>query len=226
MRFYIHITNRNDRAVLTRMLDTWRFLTCSSIECADWTSKSERGILFWDLDDGTPPTVSEDVALILCSSSDSAAVFSYAMHPAGFLRKPFQMAELRTALLRCIRLWWDSLERVELVSDRYRLRIPLCDLVRAESTRRGCLIHSSRAAIPAHESLAALENRLSSPIFLRCQRGFLVNLCHVRCLDTLGFHMSDGAVVPLSRDSRAEAAKRYRQLCLLRDEETEESRNA
>ena len=87
-------------------------------------------------------------------------------------------------------------------------------------------IVSDRCRIPAHEPLASLESRLARPIFLRCQRGFLVNLCHVRRLDTLGFHMSDGAVVPLSRNSRAGAAERYRQLCLLRHGETGEIRNA
>ena len=229
MRFVIHIGSRDVRAALVRLLDAWRSLTCSSMELFDWTPDLEPapGILFWDLDDGPPPAVlHRDEALVLCSSSSRAAISSYAIHPAGFLRKPIRMPELQAVLHRCVDFWWDSLERLEIISDRCRFRLPLYDVVWAESARRGCLIHSSRAAIPAHEPLASLESRLPRPIFLRCQRGFLVNLCHVRRLDTLGFHMSDGAVVPLSRNSRAGAAERYRQLCLLRHGETGEIRNA
>ena len=121
------------------------------------------------------------------------------------------------ALHRCIKLWWDSLERLEITSDRCRVRLPLCDLVWAESTRRGSLVHSTQGPIATRETLTALEERLPKELFLRCQRGFLVNLRHVRRLDSGGLHMSDGAVVPLSRSSRGETAEAYRKFCLLWD---------
>ena len=116
-----------------------------------------------------------------------------------------------------IKLWWDSLERLEITSDRCRVRLPLCDLVWAESTRRGSLVHSTQGPIATRETLTALEERLPKELFLRCQRGFLVNLRHVRRLDSGGLHMSDGAVVPLSRSSRGETAEAYRKFCLLWD---------
>ena len=86
-----------------------------------------------------------------------------------------------------------------------------------ESTRRNSLVHSTQGPIATREALTALEGRLPRGLFLRCQRSFLVNLRHVRRLDSEGLCMSDGAVVPLSRSSRSEVAEAYRQFCLLWD---------
>lgn len=219
MRIMVHIENQDDRAALLTLLEAWRVLICSSLDCGVWAPEMKGGILFWDLDDGTPGDDLASDALILCSSSDQAAVFSYAMHPAAFLRKPFKLAELQAALHNCVELWWDSLDRIELVSDRYRFRLPICNLIWAESTLRGSLVHSTRETIEVREPLATLEKRLPERHFVRCRRGILANLFHAQGLDSGGLLMSDGSVIPLSRQNRSEAAARYRQFCLLRSGE-------
>ncbi len=221
MHFTVYMEDPAERAALFRMLEIWRDLTCSCVEFSSWDPEERPepgGILFWDLDGRLPPaSIDGAYALFLCSSSSSAAIASYSLHPAGFLRKPIGMEKLWAALHRCIKLWWDSLERLEITSDRCRVRLPLCDLVWAESTRRGSLVHSTQGPIATRETLTALEERLPKELFLRCQRGFLANLRHVRRLDSGGLHMSDGAFVPLSRSSRGETAEAYRKFCLLWD---------
>lgn len=221
MHFTVYMEDPAERAALFRMLEIWRDLTCSCVEFSSWDPEERPepgGILFWDLDGRLPPaSIDGAYALFLCSSSSSAAIASYSLHPAGFLRKPIGMEKLWAALHRCIKLWWDSLERLEITSDRCRIRLPLCDLVWVESTRRNSLVHSTQGPIATREALTALEGRLPRGLFLRCQRSFLVNLRHVRRLDNEGLCMSDGAVVPLSRSSRSEVAEAYRQFCLLWD---------
>ena len=138
--------------------------------------------------------------------------------PDGFLQKPVRQSALFTALRRCAKLWWDSLERLEILSDRLRVRLPLCDLIWAEGARRGCLVHSSHECISNRESLSALEARLPGVLFFRCQRSFLVNLTHVQALDSQGLHMSDGAVIPLSRNSRGAAVQAYQRVRRLMEE--------
>ena len=108
----------------------------------------------------------------------------------------------------------DSLERLEILSDRLRVRLPLCDLVWAEGARRGCLVHSSHECISNRESLSALEARLPGVLFFRCQRSFLINLTHVRHLDSQGLLMSDGTLIPMNRGSRKPISDAYRQLRL------------
>ena len=175
MHFTVYMENPAERAALFRMLEIWRDLTCSCVEFSSWDPEERPepgGILFWDLDGRLPPaSIDGAYALFLCSSSSSAAIASYSLHPAGFLRKPIGMEKLWAALHRCIKLWWDSLERLEITSDRCRVRLPLCDLVWAESTRRGSLVHSTQGPIATRETLTALEERLPKELFLRCQRG-------------------------------------------------------
>ena len=88
----------------------------------------------------------------------------------------------------------------------------------AEGTRRGCLVHSSQECISNRESLSALEARLPGVLFFRCQRSFLVNLTHVQALNSQGLHMSDGAVIPLSRNSRGAAVQAYQRVRRLMEE--------
>ena len=222
MRFLIHMSTSEEAASLARMLRLWTWSTCADMETELWSpGASGSAIVIWDLDAGLPPSgmvSSASTALLVCSSRPQAAIDSYSLHPDGFLQKPIQQKDLFTALRRCARLWWDSLERLEILSDRLRVRLPLCDLIWAEGARRGCLVHSSQECISNRESLSALEARLPGVLFFRCQRSFLVNLTHVQALDIQGLHMSDGAVIPLSRNSRGAAVQAYQRVRRLMEE--------
>lgn len=222
MRFLIHMSTSEEAGSLARMLRLWTWSTCADMETELWSpGASGPAIVIWDLDAGLPPSgmvSSASTALLVCSSRPQAAIDSYSLHPDGFLQKPIQQKDLFTALRRCARLWWDSLERLEILSDRLRVRLPLCDLIWAEGARRGCLVHSSHECISNRESLSALEARLPGVLFFRCQRSFLVNLTHVQALDSQGLHMSDGAVIPLSRNSRGAAVQAYQRVRRLMEE--------
>ena len=222
MRFLIHMSTSEEAGSLARMLRLWTWSTCADMETELWSpGASGPAIVIWDLDAGLPPSgmvSSASTALLVCSSRPQAAIDSYSLHPDGFLQKPIQQKDLFAALRRCARLWWDSLERLEILSDRLRVRLPLCDLIWAEGARRGCLVHSSQECIADQETLSTLAQRLPSELFLRCQRSFLVNLTHVQSLDGQGLHMSDGTVIPLSRNIRGSASAAYQRLCRLMED--------
>ncbi len=222
MRFLIHMSTSEEAGSLARMLRLWTWSTCADMETELWSpGASGPAIVIWDLDAGLPPSgmvSSASTALLVCSSRTQAAIDSYSLHPDGFLQKPIQQKDLFAALRRCARLWWDSLERLEILSDRLRVRLPLCDLIWAEGARRGCLVHSSQECIADQETLSTLAQRLPSELFLRCQRSFLVNLTHVQSLDGQGLHMSDGTVIPLSRNIRGSASAAYQRLCRLMED--------
>ena len=219
MQIQIHMSSPQEHADLLQMLESWCELTCVSIPLSDWTAgaRAEPGILLWDLDAGPLPDVPEACRLILCSSCPNAAIPSYSLHPVGFLKKPIRMRELSAALLRCRDLWWDSLNRIEIFSDRCRLWFPISSLIWAEGERRGCLIHGFQVCLLSRESLAALAQQLPQALFLRCHRSFLVNLCHIRALDAEGLHMADGATIPLSRSNLRTARRTYDRFCQWRE---------
>ena len=221
MRFLIHMSTSEEAGSLARMLRLWTWSTCADMETELWSpGAAAPAVLFWDLDTQLPPPQLPDdsSALLVCSSNAQAAIHSYSHHPDGFLHKPIRQRDLHAALRRCAKVWWDSLERLEILSDRLRVRLPLCDLVWAEGARRGCLVHSSQECIADQETLSTLAQRLPSELFLRCQRSFLVNLTHVQSLDGQGLHMSDGTVIPLSRNIRGRASAAYQRLCRLMED--------
>ncbi len=228
MRFLIHMSTSEEAGSLARMLRLWTWSTCADMETELWSpGASGPAIVIWDLDAGLPPSgmvSSASTALLVCSSRTQAAIDSYSLHPDGFLQKPIQQKDLFTVLRRCARLWWDSLERLEILSDRLRVRLPLCDLIWAEGARRGCLVHSSHECISNRETLSALEARLPKGLFFRCQRSFLVNLTHVRRWTARGSTCRTGPVIPLSRAAGERRSEAYRQLRLLMEEEPRSGR--
>ena len=148
MRFIVRMSTPEDAAELNRLLRVWMELFCASAEVELWNgaegyAPEEAAVLFWDLDGerGAPALTGgadpRSWALFLCSSDPRKAIDSYALHPTGFLQKPFGMEALERALERCVQLWWPALDRVELLCERVRLKLPLCQVLWVESGRRG-----------------------------------------------------------------------------------------
>lgn len=214
-------------AQLRRLLQVWMELSCVSPEVEVWDAGAEPvltepAILFWDLDSGHPvPALSWDLnlrecALFLCSADPRKAIDSYALHPTGFLTKPVGLEALERGLDRCVELWWPDLGRVEVLCERVRLKLPLCQLLWVESGRRGCVLHSSMETMTVREPLSELEQRIPSGVFARCQRSFLVNLNHVARVESRRLYLSDGTEIPLGRGSKEHFLEQWKRFCALR----------
>lgn len=222
IQFVVQMHDPVEQARLCRLLRAWRELYCASVELVEGPSDEAEGssILFWDLDGGLPPPrfyPGKEQALFVCASDAQAAIRSYLFHPSGFLQKPVGMEQLEKALRRCAPLWWGALERLELLSNRVRMQIPFCNLIRMEGTRKGCLVHTFIQDIAIREPMYSLESRLPQQIFIRCQRSYVVNLCHVRGISRRSVHLSDGTEIPLGRSQKDAVEEAYRRFCLLRE---------
>ena len=222
MYIQVNFPDPAERAQLCAMLRTWRELSCVSLDIRA-AQKSlvprEPAIVFWDLDGPEEPPAawqSLEYALFLCSGDPQRAIDSYLFHPTGFLLKPISMEQLWRAMLRCARLWFSSLTRLEVFSDRVRIGIPLKNLIWVEGARRGCLLHTSHQSIPVRDALYQLEQRLPHVIFTRCQRSFVVNLTHVREVAGTSLFLADGTEVSMGRGDKAAVLDAYRRFRRLR----------
>ncbi len=165
-------------------------------------------LLLWDLDGGGMPpdaflegTRSGQI-LVLCASGTGKAIGSYSMHPAGFLKKPIRLGDLRRVLEKTIALWHDELERVDVLCGGFKRSVPLYDLMWAESSQHGTLLHTHCESIQTRETLRDFDARLPEGVFLRCQRSFIVNLYHVSEMTSAGVKLDDGSDIPVGRRLR------------------------
>lgn len=221
LRCVVYMGDASERAALMKKLRNWKELSCSTLSVtAEGEDNPEApAILFWDLDGELPPPAlpaGQEYALFVCSTDRQKAIDSYALHPAGFLQKPVGMETLWKAMTRCAHLWWPTLERLEVLSDRVRMQVPFYNLIWAEGTRRGCLLHTTCQSIATREPLYRLEQRLPEGVFVRCQRSFIVNLCHVRRMTGSSLYLPDGSELSLGRGSKSDMLSAYRRFCLLR----------
>lgn len=221
-RLMIQMHDPEERARLCQVLSAWMELYCAHMELVTEPSQpiQSPAILFWDLDDGVlPPRFPPEsaCALFVCSADPQAAIHSYPFHPNGFLQKPICMDQVEAALKRCIPLWWNALERLEILSGRVKTRIPFCNVTRVEGTRKGCLVHSSLQSFSVREPLYSLESRLPQRNFVRCQRSFVVNLFHIQKLSRQSALLSDGTEISLGRCQKDAVWEAYQQFRLLRE---------
>ena len=222
MHILVYLHNPVEQAGLCRMIRTWMELSCVSMDIA--TAGTEEAcctpaIIFWDLDNtALPPPVRRepDCALFLCSRDPQRAIDSYSFHPNGFLTKPISMNSLWDAMNRCARLWFSSMLRLEILSERVKIGVPFQNLLWVEGTRRGCLLHTSHQSITAREPLYRLEQRLPAAVFTRCQRSFVVNLAHVQEVGGSSLFLNDGTEISLGRANKAAVLEDYRRFHRLR----------
>lgn len=229
MSILVQFYDEAEREALCAKLQTWMELSCVSMEIQTHGTidlLSPPDIIFWDLDGAPPPPAawSPDRALFLCSRDPQRAIDSYSFHPTDFLTKPISMDKLWNAMLRCARLWFSNLLRLEVLSDRVKIGIPYQNLLWVEGTRRGCLLHTSHQSITSREPLYRLEQRLPELVFVRCQRSFLVNLLHVQEVSGGSLYLSDGTRISLGRGNKAVVLEAYQQFCRLRYEAEEPTR--
>ena len=225
MYILVKFSDPAERAALCAVLRTWMDLSCVSLELVTAEAAvppHAQVIVFWDLDGSEPPSPvwqRPGCVLFLCSRDPRRAIGSYSFHPAGFLVKPVAMEQLWRAMHRCARLWFASLTRLEVFSDRVRIGIPLRNLIWAEGARRGCLLHTSHQTLAVRDPLSQLEQRLPQSVFTRCQRSFVVNLTHVREIAGISLFLADGTQISIGRGDKASVWEAYRRFRRLRYDE-------
>ena len=219
MRAAVCMSGGRESAALCQALRQWSGMACIQGEAFPWSPEQgplpdDVSVLFWDMDGAPVPP--EGLAggpgrlLFLCASASQTAIESYALHPAGFFKKPIRLDVLRQALDRCVGAWWGDLEQLEVLCGGVRRQIPLYGLLWVESCQHGSLLHTSWERIQTREPLRDLAARLPGRVFLRCQRGFLINLYHARGVSQDSVVLSSGDRIPVGRRVRTEVLESCR----------------
>ena len=143
-------------------------------------------------------------ALFVCSQESKKAIALYRLRPTAFLSRPLSAAALDQAMSRCVSVWQNGLQNLELTENRSRLKAPMCDILWAEASGRSCMLHCLCRDMQIGESMNELATQLPGTVFIRCQRSYLVNLHHVKEADGKFVYMSNGEAISIGRSTRPE----------------------
>lgn len=142
-------------------------------------------------------------AIVFITSSPDYMANGFEVGAAHYLLKPFTQEAVETALDRCLYLVGEAERFVEIVVDREPRKMLLSELRYVEVRANTCVLFLKSDRLVVWQTLEELTALLNDTRFLRCQRSFLVNLDHVAGLEGSDFVLTDGARVPVSRESRA-----------------------
>lgn len=127
---------------------------------------------------------------------------AYDTQHVGFLVKPITQSRLDKALDRAVKnLSMDS-RRISVCSNGSVTVIPSGKIRFIESNRRKAKIHIDGGEMETYESLESLSSQLPCA-FIRCHKGFIVNMDRIERLDGSDIRLATGEVIPISQRRRA-----------------------
>ncbi len=131
--------------------------------------------------------------IIFTTTSTDHAVDSYNLDVDGYIVKPFSFEAFSLRLNKVAKKWLDSFKSIEVRSDRLAFRIYLRDIDYIESGNHCTYIHARGTSVRASASIGQIEDELlGEPSFIRCGRGFIVNLNAVKDSDNEFIYMNNG----------------------------------
>lgn len=130
--------------------------------------------------------------------------------PSGFIRKPFQAAEVERMLKKAV----VRLQRVKSGSDYFyykalnvKRRVRYSDILYFESELREMHLHTRTLRDTFYSTMDELMERLDSRRFLRCHKSFVINLEHMRSCAKKEITLSNGVCIPIGSARSKEVHK-------------------
>ena len=163
--------------------------------------------------------VSKDMVIIFTTTSFDHGLDGFAVRALQYLVKPLKYTDVESALSECMNLFADSLQFIEVLSDRKPIKVLLKDIRYIESFRNICHIHTVSEMLKSYCALDDIERQLSGRTFLRTHRSYIVNMSHVKSIVENNFLLTDGRAVPISRNNRSYVRKAYMEYAFARTRE-------
>lgn len=148
-----------------------------------------------------------DVPILFLTTSPDFAIESYDVEAAAYLVKPLSEEKLMAALRRALKN--EPRRRIAVRSGGQYRYVYISDILYAESERHWVTLHmADGSGIKTLEKLDNIEEQIHESRFLRCHQSYLVNMDHIEDAKD-GFHMENGATVPIRVRGRREALETY-----------------
>ena len=137
-----------------------------------------------------------DCEVVLWAEDDHLARSALRNHPCDFLVLPTDDEQFLRAMKKC-QSWADSLRIISFSGVNSGRKIRCIEVQYVESSGHSCTIHCRDEAFTVNRGLSVVQRQLGAG-FLRCHRGFVINLRCVAQVTERSVLLQDGTEVPLS----------------------------
>lgn len=145
----------------------------------------------------------EAPVIIFITSSLESAVDGYRVNASGFVLKPLVEKDFEETLKRVMEQNFKSRDAaISIVHNRVPMKLKLSRVLYFENRlHRVYLVLRNGETLSIHQKLNELQEELKPQTsFLRCHQSYIVNLNYVEALEATGFVMTNGELVPVSRN--------------------------
>lgn len=142
----------------------------------------------------------DDQCMVFFSDSRKFALKSQEVYASGYLLLPLERSKAEALLCRLIRREFPQADKsFEIKMKKECRRIPYHDILYMESQNRIVMIHQLDGTVyQIYDRLNHVEQSLRDSRFLRCQQSFLINMEHVKEVNTK-FLLATGISIPIRR---------------------------
>jgi DNA-binding LytR/AlgR family response regulator len=147
-----------------------------------------------------------NVIIVFVTNLSQYAIKGYEVNAFDFILKPIDYNGFSMKLNRILTEYSHLHENyyVNIKNKEGVVRIPLEDLLYIEVVSHNIVFHKSDEEITIRGVLKDYVDDLSKHYFCLCNKGYLVNLAHVRKVDKIFAFMSDGTKLLISKGKRKE----------------------
>jgi len=142
--------------------------------------------------------------LVYTTTSRDYAIDGYKVRANDYLLKPVDKSTLDAALWRIL----PRQDTILVVTDGVSKTLLLSDIQYAEAVGHYVSLRAKRGEVARlRATLAEAQQKLGVERFVRCHKGYLVNMVHVQEIGTSHVLLHGGVTVPLGRQYRYELQK-------------------
>ena len=137
-----------------------------------------------------------DCDVVLWAEDDHLARSLLRNHPCGFLVLPADEEQFLRVMKKC-RSWADALRIITFPGVGGGRKIRCVEIQYVESLGHSCVIHCWDESFTVNRTLSSVQRQLGTG-FLRCHRGFVINLRCVSQVEEKAVCLQNGTKIPIS----------------------------
>ena len=149
--------------------------------------------------------------LIFVTSHDELVFKTFAYKPFGFIRKTHLNEEIDELIDRLSKELEERKQELVITKAGEIVKVPLCDISYIESEGNYLNIRTSEEIIRHRETMSNMENELKGKYFIRCHKGYLVNVNYIEKMKMSELIVKCGkeeAIVPVGRSYEKDVKKK------------------